>query len=67
MKDWVVTDADRELFDRELDGFVPPKIFDAHAHWYRADHFAADVMPALVQSGPAFENVLSTTRSGIDS
>jgi glutamate-1-semialdehyde 2,1-aminomutase len=53
MKDWVVTDADRELFDRELDGFVPPTIFDAHAHWYRSDHFAADAMPALVASGPA--------------
>ena len=53
MKDWIVTDADRELFDRELDSFVPPTIFDAHAHWYRADHFAADATPALVQSGPA--------------
>lgn len=53
MNDWIVTDADRELFDRELDSFVPPAIFDAHAHWYRADHFAADTTPALVQSGPA--------------
>ena len=38
-EDWIVTDADRELFDRELESFVPPMIFDAHAHWYRADHF----------------------------
>ena len=53
MKDWVVTDADRELFDRELDSFVPPVIFDAHAHWYRADHFADPSVPALVKSGPA--------------
>ena len=53
MKDWIVADADRELFDRELDSFVPPTIFDAHAHWYRADHFSADAMPALVRSGPA--------------
>lgn len=53
MKDWLVTDQDRELFDRELDSFVPPAIFDAHGHWYRADHFAAGAVPGLVQSGPA--------------
>lgn len=53
MKDWIVTEADRELFDRELDSFVPHAIFDAHAHWYRADHFADGSAPALVQSGPA--------------
>lgn len=53
MKDWIVTDSDRELFDRELASFVPPKIFDAHAHWYRADHFPAEAMPGLVKSGPA--------------
>ncbi|MES1213246.1 MAG: amidohydrolase family protein, partial [Singulisphaera sp.] len=53
MKDWVITAEDRELFDRELDSFVPPEIFDAHAHWYRADHFAAGHVPAFVASGPA--------------
>lgn len=53
MPDWIVTDRDRELFARELDSFVPPKIFDAHAHWYRADHFAEGTQPELVKSGPA--------------
>ena len=53
MPDWMVTDRDRELFDRELDSFVPPTIFDAHAHWYRADHFPSEAMPGLVKSGPA--------------
>lgn len=53
MKDWIVTDGDRELFDRELESFVPDTIFDAHAHWYRADHFAPDSAPELVKSGPA--------------
>ncbi len=52
MPDWIVADADRELFERELDRFVPHAIFDAHGHWYRADHFAAGTMPGLVQSGP---------------
>jgi Amidohydrolase len=53
MKDWIITDADRELFDRELDNFVPPTIFDAHAHWYHVDHFPPRGVPPLVQSGPA--------------
>jgi len=52
-RDWIVTDQDRALFDRELESFVPPVIFDAHAHWYRADHFQADTIPGLVKSGPA--------------
>jgi glutamate-1-semialdehyde 2,1-aminomutase len=52
MKDWEVTEWDRELFDRELESFVPATIFDAHAHWYRADHFSSGSAPPLVQSGP---------------
>lgn len=52
MATWDSTPADLELFRRELDSFVPPVIFDAHAHWYRADHFPADARPALVTSGP---------------
>jgi glutamate-1-semialdehyde 2,1-aminomutase len=52
MQDWTITDFDRELFDRELASFVPPKVFDAHAHWYRADHFPAEAAPGLVKSGP---------------
>jgi glutamate-1-semialdehyde 2,1-aminomutase len=53
MKDWTVTEFDRELFDRELNSFVPQQIFDAHAHWYRADHFPEGSVPALVAAGPA--------------
>lgn len=53
MLDWTLTDFDRELFQRELDSFVPPVLFDAHAHWYRADHFPPDARPGLVGSGPA--------------
>lgn len=52
MTDWTLTDFDRELFQRELDSFVPPVLFDAHAHWYRADHFPPDARPGLVGSGP---------------
>ncbi len=52
MSDWTFTEQDRELFDRDLKTFVPPTLFDAHAHWYRAKDFAAESMPALVRSGP---------------
>ncbi len=52
MKDWIVTDRDRELFDRELDSFVPATLFDAHAHWYRAGHFLPPAELPLVQAGP---------------
>ncbi len=53
MKDWIVTDWDRELFDNELDSFVPPVIFDAHAHTYRVDHFPEGTVPAYLSAGPA--------------
>ncbi len=61
--DWVVNDADRELFRRELDSFVPPRIFDAHAHWYRADHFPEDARPGLVTSGPPVAGSAAFDRS----
>ena len=32
-------DADREIFERELESFVPDRIFDAHAHLYEKAHF----------------------------
>ena len=50
--DWIVEEQDRELFRRELDSFVPPRIFDAHAHLYETAHFAGDV-PPLLRAGPA--------------
>ncbi len=35
-----VLPADRDLFDRQLRGFVPPDVFDAHAHLYDLRTFA---------------------------
>jgi predicted TIM-barrel fold metal-dependent hydrolase len=52
MNVWTVTDRDRELFDRELDSFVPERIFDAHAHLFCTDHFAGDSAPPLAKGGP---------------
>ena len=32
-----VTDIDREFFARELDSFLPDRIYDAHAHIWKQD------------------------------
>jgi len=37
-----IRDDERELFERELDAFVPPAVFDAHAHLYDRSHFGPD-------------------------
>lgn len=52
MKNWIVSDQDRELFDRELETFVPQQIFDAHAHWYHEEQFAAGSFPKFLTEGP---------------
>lgn len=43
------TEADLTIFRRELGGFVPDRIFDAHAHLWARGH-------APPGSGPVFEN-----------
>ena len=53
MANWTVNDADRELFSRELDSFVPDVLFDAHAHLYAVEHFPDDRVPELFKQGPA--------------
>jgi glutamate-1-semialdehyde 2,1-aminomutase len=56
--DWEVLNSDSELFARELNSFVPDRIFDSHAHLYHRDHFGAEA-PALVKSGPACAGILT--------
>lgn len=51
MTDWQVTDRDRQLWDRELASFVPPRILDAHVHLYEVAYFG-DPPPALCGKGP---------------
>jgi len=36
---WEHRQCDIDLFARELDGFVPSSVFDAHAHLYRKAHW----------------------------
>jgi len=47
---WQLTDADREIVSRELESFVPEKVYDAHAHLYCASWW--DDPPAHVVAGP---------------
>jgi predicted TIM-barrel fold metal-dependent hydrolase len=51
MSNWQVTGRDRELWDRELESFVPPRIFDAHLHLYEQSQFHGQA-PALCAEGP---------------
>src|SRR5262245_31062693 len=47
-----VRPADAEYFERALRSFLPPNIFDAHAHLYRLDQQGNDVIPFMAK-GPA--------------
>ncbi len=49
---WELRQEDRECFARELDDFVPERVFDMHAHLWRASDFE-DHVPDFVQVGPA--------------
>jgi glutamate-1-semialdehyde 2,1-aminomutase len=44
-------ESDRELFRRELESFVPARIFDSHCHLYRASFFSSK-LPELVTRFP---------------
>ena len=52
MSGWRATDQDRDLFRRELDGFVPDRIFDSHVHLYNVDYFPQDDIPPALADGP---------------
>ncbi|MFM7605769.1 MAG: aminotransferase class III-fold pyridoxal phosphate-dependent enzyme [Prosthecobacter sp.] len=43
-----LNDSDRKLLHRAIDGFVPSKVFDAHAHLFHSHHFAAGKRPVFL-------------------
>jgi len=43
-----LTDADLRLLRRAVDGFVPDRVFDVHAHLFHTRHFARDKRPAFL-------------------
>jgi glutamate-1-semialdehyde 2,1-aminomutase len=50
--EWDYLESDRELFERELASFVPPRVFDAHAHLYDVNQLG-DGAPAMLEKGPS--------------
>ncbi len=49
MAKWELRDYDREFFAKHLDSFVPPRVFDAHAHLYELSHWGR---PTALDNGP---------------
>ncbi len=49
-----LTPADTALMRQAVDGFVPPKVFDAHAHLFHTRHFAAGTRPAFLPENTPF-------------
>jgi len=47
---WPTAAADHSFFARELDSFLPQRVFDAHCHLYCNSDFAA--VPGLAANGP---------------
>lgn len=53
MTTWQLTDADRDFVERHITPYLPDKLFDAHAHLFRHDHYAAATMPPSLATTPA--------------
>ncbi len=51
MAGWSLTEADREFIARDVEPFLPERIFDAHAHLFCHEHF--DSLPAGYRDMPA--------------
>jgi glutamate-1-semialdehyde 2,1-aminomutase len=45
-----LNDTDLRLLDRCIDGFLPQRIYDIHAHLYHTRHFAPGTTPAFLDA-----------------
>lgn len=45
-----LTDSDRQLLSRAIEGFVPDKVFDIHAHLFHTRHFATGHCPIFLDA-----------------
>ena len=52
MSIWELNDADRAMIAREVEPFLPDRVFDAHAHLFCAEHYAPGTRPAHQQGNP---------------
>ncbi|MBL9116079.1 MAG: aminotransferase class III-fold pyridoxal phosphate-dependent enzyme [Verrucomicrobiaceae bacterium] len=49
-----LTDADKRLLTRALDGFVPQKVFDVHTHLFHSAHFAEGKRPVFLDENRGY-------------
>ena len=61
---WDYRECDREFFSRELESFVPDRVYDMHAHLYRATDWRGKA-PEKVVKGPP-EITLEVFREQLD-
>src|SRR5689334_15732418 len=52
MATWELTEADREMIAREVEPFLPERVFDAHAYLFCAEHYAPGTQPAHQEGNP---------------
>jgi predicted TIM-barrel fold metal-dependent hydrolase len=52
MATWELNDADRAMIAREVEPFLPERVFDTHAHLFRAEHYAPAMRPAHQEGNP---------------
>ena len=62
MTTWQLTDADRDFVDRQITPYLPDKIFDAHAHLFRHDHYPAATLPPSLATTPSVARSLTLRR-----
>jgi glutamate-1-semialdehyde 2,1-aminomutase len=52
MATWELADADKSMIAREVEPFLPDRVFDAHAHLFCAEHYAPAAPPAHLAGNP---------------
>jgi glutamate-1-semialdehyde 2,1-aminomutase len=49
-----LTESDRSLMQRAVDGFVPQRVFDMHAHFFHSRHFAEGKKPEFLEADTGY-------------
>ena len=57
-------DSDRDLFDRHLRGFLPPRPFDVHAHLYDLRHLRPQTPVDQFRGSPRIDHAAMVDRMG---
>ena len=52
MATWQLTDVDKAMINREIDPFLPDRVFDAHAHLLCQEHYAPGSPPPDLIGNP---------------